>query len=92
MNMAFSAYDLQAAEFHRKAADCFEACARHHRLAAVGHDRGDLDAADHHAHEALHAYGDGTRYQERAIELDEQSLEAEGMPPIELERPLANVR
>jgi hypothetical protein len=92
MNMALSAFDLQAAEYHRRAADCFEACARHHRLAAVGHDRDDLDAADHHAHEALQAFGDGTRYQERAVELDEQSLQAEGMPTIELERPLASVR
>ena len=90
--MALSAYDLQAAEQHRKAADCFEACARHHRLAAVGHDRDDLDAADHHAHEALHAFRDGARHQEKAIELDEQSLQAEGMPPIELEQPLASVR
>jgi hypothetical protein len=90
--MALSAFDLQAAENHRRAADCFEACARHHRLAAVGHDRDDLDAADHHAHEALQAHVDGTRYQERAMELDQQALHGEGMPVIELERPLASVR
>ncbi len=90
--MTLSAFDLQAAENHRRAADCFEACARHHRLAAVGHDRDDLDAADHHAREALQAHADGTRYQERAMELDQQALHGEGMPAIELERPLAGVR
>jgi hypothetical protein len=90
--MALSAYDLQAAEHHRRAADGFEACARHHRLAAVGHDRGDLDAADHHAQEALREYADGTRHQERALELDQRALHGEGMPPIELQRPLASVR
>jgi hypothetical protein len=92
MNMALSAYDLQAAEHHRRAAECFEACAHQHRLAAVGHDRGDLDAADHHAHAAMREHEQGTRHQERAMELDEQALCSEGMPPIELERPLASVR
>jgi hypothetical protein len=90
--MAISAYDLQAAEHHRKAADCFEACAREHRLAAVGHDRDDLDAADHHAREAVRKHAQGLLHQERARALDEQALRDEGMPAIELERPLAGVR
>jgi hypothetical protein len=90
--MALSAYDLQAAEHHRRAAECFEACARQHRLAAVGHDRGDLDAADHHAQEAMREHEEGMLHQQRALELDELALDGHGMPPIELERPLAGVR
>ncbi|HWN71894.1 MAG TPA: hypothetical protein VNM90_29850 [Haliangium sp.] len=58
----------------------------------MGHDRGDLDAADYHAAEALREHAEGTRCQERAMELDAQSLHGEGMPLIELERPLASVR
>lgn len=90
--MALSAHDLQAAEHHRRAAECFEACARQHRLAAVGHDRGDLDAAEHHAHEAVREHEQGTMHQQRAMELDEQALHDGSIPVIELERPLASVR
>lgn len=90
--MALSAFDLQAAEHHRRAAECFEACARHHRLAAVSLDRGEPDAADHHAQEALREHAEGTAHQERAAALDREARDGNGVPAIELERPLASVR